>query len=169
VGLAASSYLEVVHGLLTGRPPRVDLDLERRVQAFLRRSIAAGLVASAHDLSDGGLLVAAAECSIAAGLGARLEIPAGRGRLDRALFAEGGGRVLVSVAPADTVAWQQALDAAAGEPVPARCLGVVEAGSVLTVVQAGTTLLEQPLAALRECFEQAIPRRLAQAGPPPDH
>jgi len=169
--LAGSSYLEVIHGLLTGRPPEVDLQLERAVQAFLRQAIAAGLVASAHDLSDGGLVVAAAEASIASGLGAHLEIPASGARLDRLLFAEGGARLLVTVPPAQTVAWQQALDAAAnsGAAVPAQCLGVVEAGSRFTVVQAGTALLDLALADLRRAFEQAIPRRLGQAGPPPDH
>ncbi len=115
VSLAASSYLQVIHGQLTGRPPRTDLDLERSVQAFLRQAITAGLVASAHDLSDGGLAVAAAECCIGAGLGARLELPAGDLRPDRLLFAEGGGRILVSVPPDQEPAWRQALAAAAAK------------------------------------------------------
>jgi len=169
--LAGSSYLEVIHGLLTGRPPEVDLELERAVQAFLRQAITAGLVASAHDLSDGGLVVAAAEASIASGLGAHLEIPTSGARLDRLLFAEGGARLLVTVPPAQTVAWQQALDAAAssGAAFPAQCLGVVEAGSRFTVVQAGMPLLDLAVADLLRAFEQAIPRRLGQAGLPPDH
>ena len=97
VSLAGSSYLEVIHGVLTGRPPLVDLELESVVQRALRQAIAAGLVASAHDLSDGGLAVAVAESCIASGLGADLELPAGVARLDRLLFGEGGARVLVSV------------------------------------------------------------------------
>ena len=171
VGLAAGSYLEVVHGRLTGRPPRPDLDLERTVQAFLRQAIVAGLVASAHDLSDGGLAVAAAEACMAAGLGAHLELPASAARPDRLLFAEGGARLLVSVPPFHTVAWQQLLEAAAaaGSPVPAQCLGVVEAGDRLTVVRADTLLLDCPVADLRQAFEAGIPRRLSQVGPPPDH
>jgi phosphoribosylformylglycinamidine synthase len=168
VGLGASSYLAVVHGLLTGRPPLPDLELERAVQALVRESIAAGLVASAHDLSDGGLAVALAESCIASGLGAHIELPAADLRPDRLLFAEGGARVLVSVPPVATTAWQEALDRAS-PAVPARCLGVVEAGTSLTLAQAGTTLLHLPIEALRGSFEQAIPRRLAAAGPPPDH
>ena len=168
IGLAGSSYLQVVHGCLTGRPPLPDLELERSVQAFLRQAIAAGLVASAHDLSDGGLAVALAEACIASGFGAHLEVPSGVARLDRLLFAEGGARVLVSVPPAATVAWQQALDAVSAS-VPARCLGVVEPEDRLTIVQAGSTLLEVSLEALRSSFEQGIPRRLVQAGPPPEH
>jgi len=167
VSLAGSSYLELIHASLTGRPPLVDLDLEVSVQRFLREVIAAGLVASAHDLSDGGLLVAAAESCIASGLGVDLLLPAGVARLDRLLFAEGGARVLVSVAPAAEAAWQERL-AAAGSAVPATRLGVVRLDSTFTVAQAGVVLVDQPLALLEERFEGAIPRRLGQAAPPPE-
>ena len=137
--------------------------------ATLSRLAAAGLVRSAHDLSDGGLAVAAAECCMAAGLGAHLEIPASTARLDRLLFAEGGARILVSVAPVHTVAWQEALDAAnAAAPgsVPAQCLGVVEDDAELTISQAGSTLLQLPVAQMAERFEQAIPRRMGVDLPP---
>jgi phosphoribosylformylglycinamidine synthase len=163
VGLAGSSYLERIHGQVTGRPPVVDLELEKRVQAFLRQAIAAGLVASAHDLSDGGLAVAAAEACIASGCGARLQLPASAARLDRLLFAEGGARVLVSVA-----AWEQAL-AAAGPGLAVAELGSVQAEPALQLEQAGRSLISVPLAELARSFEQAIPRRLAEAGPPPQH
>jgi phosphoribosylformylglycinamidine synthase len=169
VGLAASSYLEVIHGRLTGRPPLVDLALESVVQAFLRRAIAAGLVRSAHDLSDGGLAVALAECCIASGLGARVQLPAG-GRPDRLLFAEGGARLLVSVAPAQAEAWDQALaaGAAGGQPLPAAAIGSVTAESRLCLNSAAGPLLELELERLRDTYEQAIPGRLRKAGPPPE-
>jgi len=169
LGLAGSSYLERLHGAVTGRPPEIDLALERAVQGFLRQAIARGLVRSAHDLSDGGLAVAAAESCIASGLGAHLEIPAGAARLDRLLFAEGGARILVSVAPAHTAAWQEALDAAqAAAPgsVPAQCLGVVEDAAEFTLSQAGHCLLQLPVAQMAERFEQAIPRRMGVDLPP---
>jgi phosphoribosylformylglycinamidine synthase subunit PurL len=179
LGLAGSSYLERLHGAVTGRPPEIDLQLERSVQGFLRQAIASGLVRSAHDLSDGGLAVAAAECCMASGagaasgssspLGAHLEIPAGTARLDRLLFAEGGARILVSVAPAHTAAWQEALDAAnAAAPgsLPAQCLGVVEAEPELTISQAGSRLLQLPVAQMSERFEQSIPRRMGVDLPP---
>ena len=120
-------------------------------------------MASAHDLSDGGLAVAAAECCIATmaliPLGAELEIPASSARLDRLLFAEGGARILVSVPAGQNAAWQQALVAAA---VPAELLGVVTAAASLVIRQAGQPLLEQSLAALEACYEQAIPRRMGE-------
>jgi len=168
LALAASSYLEVVHGQLTGRPPRVDLVLEKTVQGFLRGAIAADLVASAHDLADGGLAVAAAECCIASGLGARLELPVGSTRLDRLLFAEGGGRVLVSVPPQRQEAWRDALEAAT-LPLSAQCIGRVEEGERLRFVQANRTVLDLAVGQLAEVFESAIPRRMGRAEPPPEH
>ncbi|MEB3263974.1 MAG: phosphoribosylformylglycinamidine synthase subunit PurL [Synechococcus sp.] len=168
VSLAGSSYLERLHGAVTGRPPEIDLALERTVQAFLRQANAAGLVASAHDLSDGGLAVAAAECSLSGGLGAELTLPAGGGRLDRLLFAEGGARILVSVSPAQADAWQQALEqaAAAGSPVPARPLGVVISDPALRLRQGDSSLVDLPLEQLRRTFEEAIPRRMGSGVPP---
>ncbi|MFN5194842.1 MAG: phosphoribosylformylglycinamidine synthase subunit PurL [Cyanobacteriota bacterium] len=165
LGLAGSSYLQVIHGAVTGRPPEVDLTLEVAVQAFLRGAIGQGLVASAHDLSDGGLAVAAAECCIAADLGADLQLPAGSDRCDRLLFAEGGARVLGSVPAAAATACATALAGATG--VPATDLGCVTAGPGLRISQAGLPLLNRPLADLRHTWEEAIPRRIAQAGPPP--
>ena len=167
VSLAATSYLERLHGQVTGRPPLTDLDLEVAVQAAVRAAIAAGQLASAHDLSDGGLAVAAAECCIASGLGARLDLPspADAHRLDRLLFAEGGARILVSVAAAQAGAWQQVL-AAAGPALPAQRLGVVSADPTLVIRAGDQELLQVPVGRLASVFEQAIPRRMASGIPP---
>lgn len=167
LALAASSYLESVHGLATGRPPLTDLKLERAVQALLRQAITTGLVASAHDLSDGGLAVAVAEACIASGLGAVLEIPADAGRLDRLLFAEGGARVLVSIKSDQERAWQELLDAQrqGEQEALARPIGRVgAAGEALSFKQAGTCLLSLAVEELRISYENALPRRLAAAG-----
>jgi len=102
-------------------------------------------------------------------LGAHLEIPASAARVDRLLFAEGGARILVSVAPAQGAAWQQALDTAhAAQPgsVPAQCLGVVAAEAELQIQQAGRPLVQLPVAQLEAQFEQAIPRRMGVDLPP---
>ena len=170
VGLAGSSYQGVIHGLLAGRPPVVDLELERRVQALLRRAIQADLVASAHDLSDGGLAVALAEACIASGLGAQISLPPTAERWDRLLFGEGGARVLVSVPPEREGAWQSLLaEAFSGEsPPPATALGLVTSSADLVVRQGETVLLHLPVAQMGEAFEQAIPRRMRGAGLPPD-
>ena len=164
--LAGSSYLECIHGAVTGRPPLIDLELEKTVQTFLRLAIRQGLVASAHDLSDGGLAVAAAEACLAAGLdkglGASLELPEA-GRLDHLLFAEGGARILVSVPASQAQAWR---DACLQADVPAERLGQVEANGVFRVWQSRGPLLELPVAQLAQTYEQAIPRRMGADLPP---
>jgi phosphoribosylformylglycinamidine synthase len=167
VSLAATSYLERLHGDVTGRPPLTDLDLEKTVQATVRAAIADGLLASAHDLSDGGLGVAVAECCIASGLGASLALPrpADGSRLDRLLFAEGGARILVSVPAAQASAWQQRLDTA-GAALPAQRLGLVSADPTLLISVAGAPLLQLQVSRLGSVFEQAIPRRMASGIPP---
>jgi phosphoribosylformylglycinamidine synthase len=160
ISLAGSSYQTVIHGLCTGRPPRIDLELEARLLELLRRAIGSDLVASAHDLSDGGLAVAAAEACLAGGLGASLELPASGVRLDRLLFAESAGRVLVSVPAGAAAGWRELLPEAAAAGVPATLLGAVAAQAELTVSMGADTLLRLPLESLRDSYEGGIPRRL---------
>jgi phosphoribosylformylglycinamidine synthase len=80
-----------------GLPPRLNMEYEKRVQAAIRDMIAQGVVESAHDLSDGGLAVALAECTFESGIGAdiRLESPM---RPELLLFHEGPSRVILSSA-----------------------------------------------------------------------
>jgi len=121
--LGASEYLWTVAGARAGVPPRLDLELERRLQACTLAAIRDGLVRAAHDASEGGLLVAVAEGCLAGGAGARLTLDplllarAG-GRLDAALFGEAGSRIVVAVAP-DQEAALRALASEHGVPVTA--------------------------------------------------
>ena len=71
--LGQSVYLREVCGREEGAPPPVDLATERRHGDFVRNLIRDGLVTAAHDVSDGGVLVAVAEMAIASGIGAVLE------------------------------------------------------------------------------------------------
>ena len=160
LGLAGSSYQGVIHGLLTGRPPRVDLDLEARVQATVREAIDKGLLASAHDCSDGGLAVALAESSLASGRGAEIRLGASNARLERRLFAEGGARIVVSVKAECLAAWQTLLAAA---QVPSQELGVVSDHTQLRIEADGQAVLALGVDALQSTFEQALPRRLEVA------
>jgi phosphoribosylformylglycinamidine synthase len=63
-GLGGSAYLQRLHGLKTGTPPRCDLEKERDLNLALRALIHGGGIKSAHDCSDGGLAVALAESCI---------------------------------------------------------------------------------------------------------
>src|SRR5207248_4831194 len=60
--LGGSQFLKVCHGRKQGPPPRVDLEIDIKVQNAVRELIREGLVTSAHDCSEGGLAVALAEC-----------------------------------------------------------------------------------------------------------
>ena len=57
-----TQYAKVILKSLWGLPPALDMDYEKRVQRAIREIIAPRLAESAHDLSDGGLAVALAEC-----------------------------------------------------------------------------------------------------------
>jgi phosphoribosylformylglycinamidine synthase len=100
--LAGSEYLEAVHGLVAGMP-RIDLDAEARLQELLLRANDERLLASAHDCSDGGLAVALAESAVLGGQGFHSDLT-WEGRLDAALFGEGQGRAVVSLAAGDGAA-----------------------------------------------------------------
>jgi phosphoribosylformylglycinamidine synthase len=73
--LGQSLYLRELCGREDGAPPPVDLAAERRHGDFVRTLIRDGLITAAHDVSDGGLLVALAEMAITSGNGAVLESP----------------------------------------------------------------------------------------------
>lgn len=105
--LGSSEYLAVVHGTVAGKPPIVDFEQERRVQSACREGIRRGWVRSAHDCAEGGLAVALAESCISGQRGAVIRLsPAANQRWDHLLFAEGGARILVSVAPEQTANWE---------------------------------------------------------------
>jgi phosphoribosylformylglycinamidine synthase len=117
--LGGSEYLKVMHGKVAGRPPTLDWEAEKALQKCLVRAASAGLISSAHDLSEGGLAVALAECCIQGGTGAHLEIP-GTLPAHAAVFSESQSRAVVGV-PARMLAGLE--DLAAELDVPLHILG----------------------------------------------
>jgi len=97
--LGGSEYLKVEHGLVAGRPPALDLMRERAVTRLVLAAAAAGHIRTAHDCSDGGLLVALAECCLLGGIGMRGPAlnPEPPLRVDAAFFGETPGRFIVSL------------------------------------------------------------------------
>ena len=99
--LGGSEYLKVVHGQVAGKPPAMDLTLERGVQRTCRAAVEAGILSSAHDVSEGGLAVALAEaCFGAPGIGAVIDAEP-EGRTDAFLFGESHSRIVVSLKEKD--------------------------------------------------------------------
>ena len=105
--LDGSAWAGTIHGHLGGLPPAVDLASEKKLAALLAAGAQESLIASAHDLSDGGLAQALAESVLRFGVGARVwlgEIMLRDGvDVATALFSESTGRVIVSVPGEDDV------------------------------------------------------------------
>ena len=154
-GLAGSEYLEFVHGRVEGQPA-LDLDLEVRVQTVCRDAVRAGLVASAHDLSDGGMATALAECAIIGNIGASVtESPDAGGRWDAAMFGEAQSRILLSVSP-DNLDRIKAL--AHDHDVPLAVIGLV-GGDALSFGDNCSVLLSDASDAWKNGFSRATSDR----------
>ncbi|TLM73369.1 MAG: phosphoribosylformylglycinamidine synthase subunit PurL [Actinobacteria bacterium] len=95
--LGGSEYLKVLHGVVAGAPPALDLDLERDVQAVVRAAVRGGLAKSAHDCSEGGIAVTLAECCVAGGIGADVHLEDGLAA-HAAMFSETQSRVVLTCA-----------------------------------------------------------------------
>jgi len=97
-GLAGSEYARIAGVAPEDGPPALDLDVERRLQAFVIEAVGRGLLRSAQDVSGGGFAVALAEVAIWSGLGARVRLPiASSPAVD--LFGESPSRLILSALP----------------------------------------------------------------------
>ena len=97
--LGGSEYLKEIHGLVRGRPPKLDIGLEKAVQKTALEAIEKDLVGSAHDCSEGGLAVAMAECCISNKenmVGAVIDNLNCNMRTDALLFGESQSRIILS-------------------------------------------------------------------------
>lgn len=99
--MGGSEFLKVIHGKVTGNAPRMELQTEKDLHTLILEVIGKKLIKSAHDISEGGIICALAECCIIneeKPLGADVIIPI-KSREDFTLFSESQSRVIVSVAP----------------------------------------------------------------------
>jgi phosphoribosylformylglycinamidine synthase II len=151
--LGGSQYAEVVLGKVSGRPPVLDLEAEARLHRLLREAAAAGVLASAHDLSDGGLAVALAESAIAGGVGFTVSLP-DRGLPPHvALFSESASRAVVAARPGREADLEEL---AASHRVPVLRLGIT-GGPRLRFER----VFEVPLSDAVVAYEGAIPALMA--------
>jgi phosphoribosylformylglycinamidine synthase subunit PurL len=97
-----SLWLDVIHGSRSGPAPNVNLDVERALGELLRSLIADGLVTAAHDVSDGGPLVAIAEMAMAGSLGVSITLP-NVPNPAAILFGEDQGRALITTCDPEAV------------------------------------------------------------------
>ena len=141
-----SAWAHVRHGHLGGRPPAPNLAAEQRLAGLLAAAAAAGLLAAAHDLSDGGLAVALTESCVRGGTGCRVRLP---GDPFTALFSESAARAIVAVRPGSGTAFAE-LRVAHG--VPGETIG--HTGGDALAVEGWFTI---PLAELAAAHTAALP------------
>jgi phosphoribosylformylglycinamidine synthase II len=144
--VGGSEFLKVFYNFVGGELEKTDLALEVAVTKALLEAARRGLIASAHDVSDGGLLVALAEKSFAKGLGARVEI---EDLSEEYLFGEWPTRFVVTVHPEHDREFRELLGS-----LPHRRLGTV-GGSGLEL--GGRSV---PIEELYRIYESALPESL---------
>jgi phosphoribosylformylglycinamidine synthase II len=154
--LGGSEYLKRVHNTVTGKPPALDLDLERKVQSVCLEAVRQGLAASAHDCSDGGLAVTLAESCLQGQRGAQVTLPESAVRLDAQLFGESPSRIVISARP-EHAARIQELAAQAGAPVSV--LGTV-GGKTLRIAAGGKRQVSLPVEEMERIWRGALPALL---------
>ena len=136
------SHYNLVNGLTGGNVPTVDREMAPKIFRALHQAIKQGLILSCHDLSEGGLAVAAAEMAFAGGVGAELLLSSAT---STALFAESNTRFLIEVKQADTALAESIFKGQAlqriGKTVVAPVFSVVDSKGAL-VIQASLTELK---------------------------
>jgi len=162
--LGGSEYLAAIHGIVAGKPPRIDFELERKVQSVCRDGIRQGWVGSAHDCAEGGIAIALAESCISAKMGAEIHLSFNSekiGRWDEILFGEMGNCIVVSVAPKNQEIWESYLQehlTKMWQKIGLVCC----AESPLRVVSADNqVLIEVAMGEMGDRFYNAIERRIA--------
>ncbi|HKY07571.1 MAG TPA: phosphoribosylformylglycinamidine synthase subunit PurL [Candidatus Binatia bacterium] len=152
--LGGSEYLKYVHGLTRGTPPWIDLRVERSVQLACLEAVEQDLLSSAHDVSDGGLAIALAECCMGQSdkqFGVRIETHE-MIRGDASLFSESQSRIVVSLKEENIARLKEI---AARHNVPMQIIGAV-GGNRLTI----QPLVQLPVDELKTIWSTALAARL---------
>jgi phosphoribosylformylglycinamidine synthase len=152
--LGGSEYLQWLHGLTRGTPPWIDLKMEQAVQRCCLEAIDQGMLRSAHDISDGGLAVALAECCIGGPekpLGVRVQTHE-MIRADALLFSESQSRIIVSLEEENMGRLQEI---GTRHNVPVQQIGVV--GGTRFSIQ---PLVQLPVEELKSIWSNGLTARL---------
>ena len=162
--LGGSAYLKVVHGLIRGVPPALDLVRESALQQLLVTLAMDGISRSAHDCAEGGVAVTLAESCCGTGVGVEVDLPAAPEPAAgwtavATLFGESASRAVVSVAPADLARLEAAARAAG---VPALVIGKT-GGARVRLAVAGQVAVDVPLAEAERAWTTAIGDRFRRS------
>ncbi len=143
--LSGSTWAHVVHGHLGGLPPKVDLEAERNLANLMVAAAEKGLVESAHDLSDGGLVQALAESSFHGSVGVTVDLE--NPFID--LFSESAARAIVAIRPEDHEAF---VDLAESFDVSLATIGTTGGSSLVVKGQ-----FDLDLAELKQAWQSTLP------------
>jgi phosphoribosylformylglycinamidine synthase len=157
--LGGSEYLKVMHGLVRGLPPAIELAHEAALQRGLIEAASAGLIRSAHDCAEGGLAVTIAECCFDTGLGVESDVPpvaVGTASFAEvaALFGESASRVVVSVSANRA---DELLALARRQGVAAAAIGRV-GGDRIRLRLAGRVVIDEAIGDAERIWSTAIDR-----------
>ena len=136
--IASSQYLASFHNITACPAPYFDLEKEYAMHQVIKQLISQSLIASAHDVSDGGLYIALLESAMPNSLGFNMETEADI-RKDSFLFGEAQGRVVVSVKPENQDAFVELL---ATSETEFSLLGSVTGGELLVDEESFGTVSE---------------------------
>ena len=140
--LGGSEYY-ALHGQLGANVPKVDFEKAKALYTLVGQANDQHLIQSCHDLSDGGLAVALAECTFGYSCGASIDLPETGLALPTQLFSESHSRFLATVAPEDVVAFEQLLGSRAAR------LGIVTKDVRLVVRHGGREVISADTDVLR--------------------
>jgi len=157
--IGGSEFLKIIYNLKLGIPPRVNLKEEKAIQNTCLELIQNKLINSAHDLSEGGLAVALAECCILDSgnkQGAKIFIPRSNLRSDVFLFGETQSRILISSHPHN---FSLIREIAEKNKVPLLKIGEV-GGDKLIILREDRELINLNIDELENIWKMAIPRRV---------
>jgi phosphoribosylformylglycinamidine synthase len=156
--LGGSEWAQMFHAGELAAPPRVNLERERALVELLLELHSARLVLSAHDVANGGLGVALAEC-VMDGIGAAIDLTGHAEGLDAIslLYGESQARAIISVRGGDAHA---VLDAAMRHGVAAMRVGTT-GGELLSIRRNGVELAETKVAELRRVWTSAFAQLLS--------
>ncbi len=151
--LGGTEYLARIHGLERGLPPALDLDRERRVQRVVREALKAEFLSSVHDVADGGLAVALAECTFGTPIvGARIELTSDGLRRDALLFGESPSRYVAALGDECLDGLRGIADEFAIEVTEIGETG----GAALAIKVDGAAIIETDVAGLRQRWRNAL-------------
>ena len=148
--VGGSEYLNLIHGRVEGDVPNIDLEYEKMVQDSVLEGIRQGVIKSAHDISDGGLAIALAECCMAGGnnLGANIVISR-KIRDDELLFGETQSAIIVTISESDLMR----IEEVSGKfQIPCETIGKVS-GNSLSI----NSFFDITVSKLKNIYESALP------------